>query len=78
MGRLGPAGLSSTEKADMWRRWKAGHRMREIARALRCDHGSIRNLLAQRGGIGPRIRHRARQRADVGRTRRHLARDRRR
>jgi IS30 family transposase len=34
---------------------------REIARELRCDHGSIRNLLAQRGGIGPSLRHRARQ-----------------
>ena len=61
MGRPGPAGLSSAERTDMWRRWKAGHRMREIARALRCDHGSIRNLLAQRGGIGPSIRHRAKQ-----------------
>lgn len=61
MGRPGPAGLSSAEKTDMWRRWKAGSRMREIARALRCDHGSIRNLLAQRGGIGPSTRHRAKQ-----------------
>ena len=61
MGRPGPAGLSSAARADMWRRWKAGYRMREIARALRWDHGSIRNLLAQRGGIGPSIRRRARQ-----------------
>ena len=61
MARPGPAGLSSADKADMWRRWKAGYRMREIARALRCDHGSIRNLLAQRGGISPSIRHRGRQ-----------------
>ena len=61
MGRPGPAGLSSAKKTDMWRRWKAGYRMREIARALRCDHGSIRNLLAQRGGIVPSIRHRAKQ-----------------
>src|SRR5436190_16911068 len=61
MRRPGPAGLSSAERADMWRRWKAGYRMREIPRELRCDHGSIRNLLAQRGGIGPSIRHRARQ-----------------
>lgn len=61
MGRPGPAGLSSAERADMWCRWKAGYRMREIARALRCDHGSIRNLLAQRGGIGPSIRHRAKR-----------------
>jgi IS30 family transposase len=35
--------------------------MREIVRALRCDHGSIRNLLAQRGGIDPSTRRRARQ-----------------
>lgn len=61
MGRPGPAGLSSAERTDMWCRWKAGYRMREIARALRCDHGSIRNLLAQRGGIGPSIRRRAKR-----------------
>lgn len=61
MGRHGPAGLSPAERADMWCRWKAGYRMREIARALRCDHGSIRSLLAQCGGIGPSIRHRAKQ-----------------
>ena len=61
MAKPGPAGLSSAERADMWRRWKSGYRMREIARALRCDHGSIRNLLAQRGGIGPSIRRRAKQ-----------------
>ena len=60
MARPGPAGLSSADRADMWCRWKARYRMQEIARALRCDHGSIRNLLAQRSGIGPSIRHRAR------------------
>src|SRR3954452_14091233 len=78
MARPGPAGLSSAERADMWCRWKAGYRMREIARALRCDHGSIRNLLAQRGGIGPSIRHRAKhvltlaEREDISRGKKEL------
>ena len=44
----------------MWRRWKSGHAMRDIGRALGFDHGSIRNLLSQRGGIVPTARRRAR------------------
>ena len=52
MGRRGPAGLSITERADLWSRWKAGFHVREIARAFERDHGSIRNLLLQQGGIG--------------------------
>jgi IS30 family transposase len=59
MGRRGPAGLSSTERADMWSRWKAGYHVREIARAFGRDHGSIRSLLLQQGGIAPKLRTRA-------------------
>lgn len=59
MGRRGPAGLSSTEKADLWSRWKAGYHVREIARAFGRDHGSIRHLLLQQGGIVPTVRTRA-------------------
>jgi IS30 family transposase len=59
MGRRGPAGLSFTERADMWSRWKAGYHVREIARAFGRDHGSIRSLLLQQGGIAPRLRTRA-------------------
>jgi IS30 family transposase len=47
------------ERADMWGRWKAGYHLREIARAFGRDHGSIRGLLAQRGGIAPRVRIRS-------------------
>ena len=47
------------ERADMWSRWKAGYHLREIARAFGRDHGSIRGLLAQRGGIAPRVRIRS-------------------
>lgn len=40
----------------MWCRWKAGYHVREIARALVRDHGSMRGLLARRGGIAPSVR----------------------
>jgi IS30 family transposase len=43
----------------MWSRWKAGHHVREIARAFGRDHGSIRGLLLQQGGIAPAPRTRA-------------------
>ena len=52
MGRGGSTGLSSAERAEMWCRWKAGYRMREIARALRCDHGSSASAGGAIGGIG--------------------------
>jgi IS30 family transposase len=42
----------------MWCRWKAGYHVREIARAFGRDHGSIRGLLARRGGIAPSVRTR--------------------
>jgi IS30 family transposase len=58
MRRYGPPGLSSAERADMWCRWKAGYHLREIARAFGRDHGSIRGLLARRGGIAPSVRTR--------------------
>src|SRR5688572_5289364 len=59
IGRGGSTGLSSTQRVEMWSRWKAGYRIREIARALRFDHGSIRSLLARAGGFAPRVRRRA-------------------
>ena len=43
----------------MWSRWKAGYHMRDIARAIGRDHGSIRGLLLRQGGIAPAPRTRA-------------------
>ena len=34
-------GLSAEQKADIWRRWKAGESLHEIGRAFGKDHGSI-------------------------------------
>src|SRR5688572_17215538 len=59
MSRPGPPGLSAEQRAETWRRWKCGHGMRDIGRALGFDHGSIRSLLVQRGGIAPPARKRA-------------------
>src|SRR5687767_11623338 len=60
MSRPGPPGLSAEQRAETWRRWKCGHGMRDIGRALGFDHGSIRSLLVQRGGFAPPARKRAR------------------
>ena len=42
--------LSTEQRIDMWRRWKAGESLHEIGRAFGKGHGSIRFLLTQRGG----------------------------
>src|ERR1700722_12969177 len=52
-------GLSAEQKADIWRRWKAGESLHEIGRALVKNHGSIHFLLSQHGGIAPALRRRS-------------------
>src|ERR1700744_5357907 len=49
-------GLSSAQKTEIWRRWKAGESLHEIGRALDKNHGSIHFLLSQHGGIAPAVR----------------------
>src|ERR1700732_2631900 len=51
--------LSTEQRIEMWRRWKAGESLHEIGRAFGKGHGSIRFLLTQRGGIVPAIRRRS-------------------
>src|SRR6202166_1778112 len=51
--------LSAEQRADMWRRWRAGESLHEIGRAFGKGHGSIRFLLTQRGGIAPATRRRS-------------------
>ena len=52
--------LSSTQKTDIWRRWKAGQSLHEIGRAYGKPHPSIRGVLLPRGGIPPIARRRSR------------------
>jgi hypothetical protein len=51
--------LSTEQRIDMWRRWKAGESLHEIGRAFGKGHGSIRFLMTQRGGIVPAARRRS-------------------
>src|SRR6202051_1701255 len=51
--------LSTEQRIDLWRRWKAGESLHDIGRAFGKGHGSIRFLLTQRGGIVPASRRRS-------------------
>jgi IS30 family transposase len=51
--------LSAPERAELWRRWKQGQTVNEIARALGRWKGPLRWALKEQGGICPRGRRRA-------------------
>ena len=59
MLKEGRPGLTDSQKAELWQRWKAGQSMEEICDALRRCRGAIRWQLAQSGGLLPRVRRRA-------------------
>jgi IS30 family transposase len=52
--------LSPTQKADIWKRWKAGETLHEIGRAHGRPHPTIRKLLLPSGGIARAPRRRLR------------------
>src|SRR6266404_9731241 len=52
-------GLSTVQKSELWRRWKAGQSLHEIGRAFGKEHTSIHCLLAHHGGIVPAVRRRS-------------------
>jgi IS30 family transposase len=51
--------VSAAQRADIWRRWKAGESLHEIGRAHGRKHTSIHLLLSHNGGIVPAVRRRA-------------------
>ncbi len=53
MLKEGRPGLTEEQKADMWRRWKAGYSIREICQALNRNSSPVYQQLAIRGGIAP-------------------------
>jgi IS30 family transposase len=59
MLKEGRPGLTEEQKADMWRRWKAGYSIREICQALNRNSSPVYQQLAIRGGIAPPGRIRA-------------------
>src|SRR5947199_10194933 len=56
-----PRGLSAEQKAELWKRWKAGQSLNEIGRALGKDHVVVHFVLARHGGIAPPTRRRSQQ-----------------
>ena len=54
-------GLSAEQKAELWKRWKAGQSLKEIGRALGKDHVVVHFVLARHGGIAPPARRRSRR-----------------
>jgi IS30 family transposase len=48
-------GLDPEQKAEMWRRWKAGESLREIGAAIGRDSGTVHWHIKQRGGIAPSL-----------------------
>jgi IS30 family transposase len=51
--------VSAAQRADIWRRWKAGESLHEIGRARGRKHTSIHLLLSHHGGIVPAVRQRS-------------------
>jgi IS30 family transposase len=59
MAQLGRPGLSPQQKAELWRRWKAGQSLSDIGRALGKHAASVFGVLLSKGGIAPPVRRRS-------------------
>ena len=53
------AEVSAVQRADIWRRWKAGESLHEIGRVFGRTHTSIHLLLSHHGGIVPAVLRRS-------------------
>jgi IS30 family transposase len=60
MGLRGRPGLSNTQRAELWRRWKDGQSLSDIGRALATHAASVFAVLRASGGFAPARRHRSR------------------
>jgi IS30 family transposase len=60
MARSSTFGYSNEQKAEIWRRWRKGETLSDIAHAIGKNTGSLHGLLARHGGIAPRVRVRSR------------------
>ncbi|NOT33124.1 MAG: IS30 family transposase [Candidatus Eisenbacteria bacterium] len=52
-------GLDAVERADLWRRWREGQSLSDIARALHKPPGSVFGFVTANGGISPSTRRRS-------------------
>ena len=58
MEQRGPRRFSAEDRAELWRRWRAGEPANEIAKALSRQRSSVRAVLVATGGIAPPVRRR--------------------
>ena len=58
MARTGRPGLSHEQKAELWRRWKAGETLSDIGRALGKHAASVFGVVLAKGGVAPAHRSR--------------------
>jgi IS30 family transposase len=60
LAQMGRPGLSASQKAELWQRWKSGESLSDIGRALEKHPGSVHGVVSANGGIVPRTRRRSR------------------
>ena len=53
MARAGRPGLSYEQKAELWRRWKAGETLSDIGRALGKPAAFVFGVVVAKGGFAP-------------------------
>ncbi len=61
MAQLGRPGLTASQKAELWERWKSGQSLSDIGRALGKHAGSIHGVVSGNGGYIPAVRRRSPQ-----------------
>ncbi len=59
MAKRGKIGLSSSQKAEIWKQWGFGESQKEIGRLLGLNSSSVFNIVNKNGGIVPGKRKRA-------------------
>src|SRR6185437_4331649 len=52
--------MTAREKAELWRRWKAGETVATMARAMGRRESTLLAAVRKNGGIAPRVRCRSR------------------
>jgi IS30 family transposase len=60
MAQMGRPGLSASQKAELWQRWKSGQSLSDIGRALGKHAASVHGVISSNGGIVPAARRRSR------------------
>ena len=63
---MGRGRLSAGERAELWRRWRAGETLSQISRALGWYPGQVYQELRRRGGFAPVERRRSRRQLSLG------------